>query len=150
MMLFLALTPKAVVLSKYPFPCKLLYTVTLAEHQLTTHLHVENIGTDSLSFQALLHTYHRVPAAATTVTPLKGLSYINKVKSGEVAIENRDGVDVREFTDSIYLNANGDYEIVWDGKPRIQIRAHAFPDVVVWNPAQEAGSKLNDMEDGGW
>jgi len=36
------------------------------------------------------------------------------------------------------------------GMVAIEVRSTGFNDVVVWNPGQEAGRKMGDMEDNGW
>lgn len=130
---------------------KLAYVITLAEHQLSTNLHVTNASTsDPLEFQALLHTYYRAPAAAVKITNLNGLTYTDKTQSGAPsASESRAAVDVTQFTDSVYENAPQHITATWpDGG--VEIKTIGFKDVVVWNPSPVAGSKIGDMEEGGW
>ncbi|KDQ06917.1 hypothetical protein BOTBODRAFT_192744 [Botryobasidium botryosum FD-172 SS1] len=141
----------------------LTYVVTLAAHQLSTDLHVHNPSSDTaLTHQALLHTYiSTAPHSSTTVsvTPLKGLTYFDKV-AGTTKQEEREKVDVKEFTDSVYRGAGsgerpdgGQYKVRWGpegAETGLDVRATNFGDVVVWNPREEAGSKLGDMEVGGW
>lgn len=149
------LTPSSGVYEKYPYACHLTYTVTLAEHQLVTRLQVNNTGPRTMEFQALLHTYHRVPADRVRLTPLQGLTYLNKTKDGApIEIESREEVDVVSFTDSVYENArassSGCYSIKWGGLKRVEVRSNGLEDLVVWNPGQENGAKMSDMEEGGW
>lgn len=136
------------------------YVVTLAEHQLSTDLHVTNTSTSTefppevLEFQALFHNYIRAPANQVLVTPLGRLNYYDKTEATEEAQaipknETRSGVDVRQFTDSVYEDAPQNYEITWPGGG-IAIRTRKLKDVVVWNPQAEAGRKIGDMEEGGW
>jgi glucose-6-phosphate 1-epimerase len=141
----------------YDRPFHLDYVVTLAGHQLSTDLHVKNTASspqDTLEFQALFHTYIRAPSAQALITPLRGLLYYDKTEITEegkttAKEEHRDGVDVHKFTDSVYENAPQSYRITWpDGG--LKVRSKELKDIVVWNPQQEAGSKLSDMEDGGW
>jgi glucose-6-phosphate 1-epimerase len=114
-------------------------------------MHIENTGRSAMEFQALLHTYHRVPMAIATITPLKGLTYTNKTKPGAPKeIEEREAIDAHNFTDFVYEKAGGNYEIAWDGIGSIDIRSMGFKDVVVWNPGKDAGAKMADMEDNGW
>jgi D-hexose-6-phosphate mutarotase len=49
----------------------------------------------------------------------------------------------------VYENASQSYEITWPGGG-IGIKTENLKDVVVWNPQAEAGSKMGDMEKGGW
>ncbi|KAL6304278.1 galactose mutarotase-like protein [Sparassis latifolia] len=152
-----ALEPTAAIQAKFERPFHLAYVVTLAEHQLSTALHVKNTAlssTSPLEFQALLHNYIRAPSNEVLVSPLQALSYYDKTEATEELrstpkVETRASVDVKTFTDSVYENARGKYEIAWPSGT-LEVRAHNFKDVVVWNPQKEAGSKIGDMEDGGW
>ena len=54
------------------------------------------------------------------------------------------------FTDSVYQNASGLYEVKWADGNGVRVKARGLKDVVVWNPQEEAGSKIGDMEPGGW
>lgn len=153
-MSFSALEPNVHTIDRYSKLFKLAYVVTLAEHQLSTDLHVENPSkTESLEFQALLHNYFRVPADKVTITPLKGLSFHDKTETTEEArakpkIELRDEVTVTQRTDSVYENGSLKYRLAWpDGC--LDIRVNNFKDVVIWNP-QEDGWKIGDMEPDGW
>jgi len=152
----LTLEPTASIKEKFERPFHLAYVVTLAEHQLSTDLHVKNTAlssTSPLEFQALLHNYIRAPANELLISPLQALSYYDKTEStdelrSKPKVETRAGVDVKKFTDFVYENAPGNYEITWPSGT-IAIRAVNFKDVVVWNP-QETGAKIGDMEEGGW
>jgi glucose-6-phosphate 1-epimerase len=142
-------------IDEYPFPCKLSYTITLAEHQLTSRLQVDNTGPSVMAFQALLHTYHRLPAQLVRIAPLKGLTYLDKTEPGAPKkTEARDAVNVHAFTDFVYENArtasSGRYTLTCEGVDRIEVQCTGFDDLVVWNPGQDNGAKMSDMENGGW
>ncbi len=128
--------------------------VTLAVHQLSTDLHVDNPSTtETIEFQALLHTYIRAPAEDVRVSPLQGISYFDKTEADELAratpkIETRSEVDVKQFTDSVYENGPLNYKVTWPNGG-LEVKARHFKDVVVWNP-QEEGRKIADMETDGW
>lgn len=129
--------------------------VTLAEHELRTDLHVTNTCTSSdyLEFQALFHNYIRAPANQVVVSPLQNRRYYDKTERTEegrntAKTETRAGVDVREFTDSVYEDGAQEYEVRWPGGG-VAIKVAGLKDVVVWNP-QEEGRKMGDMEEGGW
>ncbi|KAI0093233.1 galactose mutarotase-like protein [Irpex rosettiformis] len=153
----LALLSNANIRSKFDKPFELHYVVTLAEHQISTDLHVKNTGlstTGALEFQALFHNYIRAPANEVAITPLQGLSYYDKTEASEELkarpkSETRAAVDVRTSTDSVYENAPGTYHVTWPGDG-VEIRTKGLKDVVVWNPQEAAGSKIGDMEPGGW
>jgi glucose-6-phosphate 1-epimerase len=153
-----ALGPTPSITAKYDRPFHLAYVVTLAEHQLSTDLHVENTSTSStyppspLEFQALFHNYIAALANDVLVFPLTGKSYLDKTDSsleGKNALktESRAGVDVKKFTDSVYEDAGGRYEVNWPGGG-VEIKTN-LKDLVVWNP-QETGAKMGDMQEGGW
>ena len=135
----------------YDRPFLLRYVVTLAEHQISTDLHVKNIsGQDKLEFQALFHSYLRVPSALVQVTPLRGVRYRDKtVESTPIKTEERDAVRLSQVTDSTYLDASQRYVITWPSG-RLDIRSNNLKDVVLWNPQEALGAKLTDMESGGW
>jgi glucose-6-phosphate 1-epimerase len=58
-------------------------------------------------------------------------------------------VDVRKHTDSVFDDTPGNYEISWPGGC-IDIKTKALKNLVVWNPREELGRKIGDMEDDGW
>lgn len=152
-----ALEPKPSIIEKYERPFSLAYVVTLAEHQLSTDLHVKNTAlstTPPLEFQALFHNYFRAPSNEVLITPLEGVSYYDKTEASEELrsrpkVESRAAVDVKTFTDFVYENAPGAYDVT-SPSGKLGIRTKNFKDVVVWNPHAEAGSKIADMEAGGW
>jgi glucose-6-phosphate 1-epimerase len=149
----LTLEPNDRIRAIYSKAFKLAYVVTLAEHQLSTDLHVENNSTEPFEYQALLHNYIRAPADEVKITPLKGLSYYDKTESTDQARaaaknESRDEVDVKRTTDSVYENGSQHYKVNWSSG-NLDIKTVHFKDVVVWNPQQD-GSKIGDMEPDGW
>jgi glucose-6-phosphate 1-epimerase len=149
------LSPTAQISSKFEQDFHLAYVVTLAEHQLNTDLHVYNPSESArdLEFQALFHNYIRAPASLVRIKPLQNVGYYDKTQQtdeGKAArrIESRAEVDVNNFTDSVYEDASGSYQVTWpDGE--VNIVTKNLDNVVVWNP-QEEGKKLADMEAGGW
>jgi len=154
------LEPTPAISALYTSPFHLSYIVTLSEHQLSTDLHVTNTSTstafpsDNLEFQALFHNYIRAPSKDVLITPLQHKSYYDKTELTELGratpkVETRAGVDVRSYTDSVYDDASGNYEITWPGGG-IALRTTNLKNVVIWNPQAEAGSKIGDMEPGGW
>ncbi|KAI0365247.1 galactose mutarotase-like protein [Pilatotrama ljubarskyi] len=153
----LSLGPNDEIKAQFDHPFHLEYVVTLAEHQLTTDLHVKHTGlstTPPFEFQALFHNYIRAPANDVRITPLTGIKYYDKTEATEEAratpkVENRESVDVKKYTDFVYENAPGRYDVVWPSGA-IEIKTKNLKDVVVWNPQQETGAKIVDMETGGW
>ncbi|KAF8321406.1 glucose-6-phosphate 1-epimerase [Cantharellus anzutake] len=149
------LEPSAGVAAKYDQPFLLEYIVTLSQYQLATELHVTNPATASspLVHQALLHNYIAAsPTSTITISPLTNLTYVDKANGGVEQVESRRLVDVKSHTDSVYKSAPGTYEVRWEGEGGggLDIKTSGFPDVVVWNPHAEVGSKIGDLEEGGW
>ncbi|KAJ7932390.1 galactose mutarotase-like domain-containing protein [Mycena leptocephala] len=147
----LTLDPTPAITALYNRQFNLRFVVTLGEHDLSTELHVKNTSgstdypPDYLEFQALFHNYFLAPANDVLVTPLQNITYFDKTESTEkgkatAKIEERAGVDIRKFTDSVYENASQSYEITWPGGG-IGIKTENLKDVVV---------KMGDMEKGGW
>jgi len=130
---------------------ELAYVITLAEHQLSTDLHVKNASpTNALTFQALLHTYIRAPSKSLHIDGLSQLNYTDKTQTGAPRLpEQRAVVDVLKFTDSVYEDGPQEHKVTWP-EGGMKIKAIGFKDVVVWNPNVEASAKLSDMEEGGW
>lgn len=144
------LDPTPEIQAKYEPLFSVVYVVTLKAHSLTTEIHVTNPSTSvTLTHQALLHNYIKADSATVAISPLQGLQYIDKVNDGALKTETRDKVDVTSFTDSVYKNIHGKVMVRWSGGG-LDVETSGFRDVVVWNPQKEAGSKLADMEDGGW
>ncbi|KAF8629706.1 hypothetical protein AX15_003322 [Amanita polypyramis BW_CC] len=148
-----SLKPDNVIQSVYNHSFHLDYIVTLAEHQISTELHVENTSTDDMEFQTLFHNYIRAPSDEVSITPLQHLVYFDKTDiaaDGQPTqkLESRFAVDVRESTDSVYENAPQDYKVKWESGG-IGVQSLNMKDVVVWNP-QEGGTKIADMEEDGW
>ncbi len=134
----------------FPHPFLLEYHVTLSVHELTTRLVVHNTSAnETITHQALLHTYFACDASTVTVSSLKGKTYLDKTKNYAEGVEEREEVDVKEYTDRIYKDA-GDSFTIKDAEGGIHIRTHGFNDTVVWNPHAEAGRAIGDMEEGGW
>lgn len=129
--------------------------MTISERELATKVHVRNHSDkDVLQFQALFHNYIRAPANDVKITPLTGKNYFDKTETTAEAratlkLEQRKDVDVRKFTDSIYVDGGQAYGVTWP-QGEIRIETEGLKDVVVWNPQETAGKAIGDMEDGGW
>ncbi|KAI0033172.1 galactose mutarotase-like protein [Vararia minispora EC-137] len=146
----LNLLPRPSIAAVYDKPFELAFVVTLSEHQLSTDLHVANPSrTSALEFQALLHTYIRAPAQEVLIQPLSGRRYVDKVDNAAIKEENRGAVDVRHFTDSVYEEVPDKIIVSWPNGGLV-VKKTNFPNVTIWNPGAEAGSRIGDMEPGGW
>ncbi|CAE7195793.1 unnamed protein product [Symbiodinium pilosum] len=140
--------------SVWNFPFSLQYVVSLSAVSLNMTLRIKNTGDAAFPFQALLHTYFRVPnIQEVSVRGLRGRTYLDKVKGGEKAIEAAD-VELPSFTDRVYTGGkdvgSGDgakdvtigqrgggamYAVCNQGT----IAGAPMPiEIVVWNPYEQA------------
>ena len=139
----------------FDLPVLLEYVVTLEERQVGTDLHVTNQSDkDPLQFQALFHNYIRAPANGVKISPLTGKNFFDKTEATTEAratpkLEQRNGVDVQKYTDSVYEDAGQEYDVTWP-QGGMQIKTEGLKDLVVWNPQETVGKAIGDMEDGGW
>ncbi|KAK4058030.1 hypothetical protein OIO90_000769 [Microbotryomycetes sp. JL221] len=137
---------------------KLVYEVQLRDSALVVKLHVK-VPQDgqTLPFQALLHSYLRLPAgikpARVRVAPLKGLTLRDKVQGGAESRETRDVVEVQGpngEVDRVYLQADDNLKITYEGVDgEMSIKKNNLADVVLWNPGPDKGATIADMEKNG-
>lgn len=140
-------------LEKWPHAFVLDYLVKLTADSLTMRLRVTNSGDADFNFQALLHTYFKIPdVAQAAVCGLKGLSYIDKVSGGDTKTESEEKVVLPDFTDRVYINpseAAGEVKITGEADSLLYTVVNAATtqdgtskptpcDVVVWNPYEGA------------
>lgn len=135
------------------FMCR--YTVTISANNLKTTLHVTNPSESDFNFQALLHTYLRLPSeclpADVLVGSLKGLSFTDKVTGGKVSEEQREKLDFKEGeVDRVYDNVPDTIEVTMGHKKVIDINTKSLSNLTVWNPHQEKSDAMGDMEKDGW
>jgi len=151
----LTLQPNPAIGKLYTKDFHLAYVVTLAEHELSTDIHVSNPdSSETLDFQALLHTYIRAPANEVSISPLLGKRYVDKTEKSPEAKntlkeEERAAVDVRTLTDSVYEDAPTEINVSWP-EGGLALNLSGFTTLTIWNPQEEVGSKIGDMEEKGW
>ncbi|CAE7587645.1 HET-E1 [Symbiodinium sp. CCMP2456] len=150
----LALADNEATRSVWNFPFNLEYVVSLSAVSLKMTLRIKNTGDVAFPFQALLHTYFRVPEVQkVAVRGLGGRTYLDKVKGGEKALEAAD-VELPSFTDRVYIggkdivsgNDAKDVTIGQRGGAAMyavcnegSISGKPMPiEIVVWNPYEEA------------
>jgi len=129
------------------------YTVTLHSTKLSTELSVtNNNSSESFSFTACLHNYFRIQdVSKASVTPLKGLTYIDKVQGGKQCTEGSDAVTFTGETDRVYANAPSQIGI-HDQSSKIEYRLETsgFNDCVVWNPSATKAKDIADLGADEW
>ncbi|GAA5832154.1 hypothetical protein JCM11251_004259 [Rhodosporidiobolus azoricus] len=153
------LEPTESIRALFSLPFTLLYTVLLTPQSLKLTLQVQNPSSAiaPLPFQALLHTYFRLPElvlpAHTLVTPLENLSFADKLQGGAVDVERRRVVEVDGpdgEVDRVYYNAPDALKIQYKGRTdAVHVTKKGFESVVLWNPGPTTASKIADMEPSG-
>ncbi|KAF0710177.1 Aste57867_5628 [Aphanomyces stellatus] len=151
-------------LQDWPHAVRLVYTVTVAPHRLTTSLAMTNTDTETWGCQALLHTYLRIPDAAPSltlsalpsvhVTGLQGLEVSDKVTKS-TSVESRAAVAIAAETDSVYKDTPARLEVQLGAGRTVRVEKRAFlldggavkSDAVVWNPWTDKAKGLSDFGD---
>lgn len=137
----------------FPYHYELTYVVTLAAHQLSCDIHVVNRDSEAFRFQALLHNYLAVPDVSQILISgiNAGVNYKDKVRGGSEHAADGGALTITGEVDRVYAKVPGQEVHVDDGQGGgYKVRFRGFEDCVIWNPAAETGSKIGDMEDGGW
>jgi glucose-6-phosphate 1-epimerase len=136
---------------QWPYNFGLIYAVTLTATSLETKLLVRNEGGESFDFNALFHTYLRVPDVTTlAVTGLKSVSYKDKVQKGAEATEERDKLTVAEEVDRVYAKVPGTVTVEDAGKTLYTVERSNLEDVVIWNPWEGSASMADFGPEGGY
>ena len=129
---------------------ELAYSITLGHRTLKLEVEVVNKGKIDLGFTFALHTYYKTPdVTQCLISNLKGLSYVDKVKGGEIVPkETNDPVQVNSFTDRIYIDAPDEVKLKGlIGGRALKLSKHNMSDFVIWNPWQENAKKMADFGD---
>ncbi|KAF8246347.1 galactose mutarotase-like protein [Wilcoxina mikolae CBS 423.85] len=130
---------------QWPFDFGLIYSVVLSKTSLETKLLVRNEGSQTFDFNALFHTYLRVPDVTTVaVEGLKGITYKDKVQKGAQATEERDLLTVDCEVDRVYAGVPGTVTVTDGEKPLFKVERSKLDDVVIWNP-WEGSSGMADF-----
>ena len=144
----LRITDDESTLAHWPFAFELELTVLIEGERLSIELEAVNTGHGAFAFTAALHTYLRV--AEVERARLEGLarqSYRDSARGGERHVDSGDHIAVEALTDRIYTDVEGPL-LLRDGARSLAIQSEGFPDVVVWNPWQQASEQLPDMAAG--
>lgn len=143
----------------FPHDFRLVYTVTLlADDALSTALTVHNTGASEMRFQALLHTYFRIPDIhKISVSGLKGTEYKDKL-TGLSHVSTAETIRFTEENDCIYRNAPSRCSVLLDNEMIVIDRlcthttaagdsANVDADFVVWNPWVAKSKRMADFGD---
>ncbi|GAA5826778.1 hypothetical protein JCM5353_003232 [Sporobolomyces roseus] len=156
------LEPTPSITSLFPLPFSLKYLVSLSPSGLSLSLTVSSPSSAiaPLPFQALLHSYFRLPDSINPtlvkVTPLENLRYTDKILGGAEETERRKEVMVDGpggEVDRVYLRASDRLKLSWGeegaGGGGVEMKKKNLCDVVLWNPGPEKGKGMKDLEEGG-
>lgn len=129
---------------------EVIFEVRLHASTLQMCLTVINRGEASWSFGAALHTYLRVSDLATVrIEGLRGYAYLDQVAAGVKKREDAAGLQFQGEVDRIYPKAPCRV-MLCDGPRKLSIHQQGFNDTVIWNPGQEKGEALADLEADDW
>jgi glucose-6-phosphate 1-epimerase len=123
------------------------YIVTVNE-ELSLELAVTNKSTgDELEFEECLHTYFTVEdISATSITGLKGATYLDKVANFATKTETEDAIRISSEVDRVYFDATGTVEIHDQKLKRaIRIEKKNSASTVVWNPWMAKSQQMPDF-----
>jgi glucose-6-phosphate 1-epimerase len=135
-------------LGPYPFLAEI--TVSLSGRALEVSLRVTNTGSPGFAYTAALHTYLRVAdVRQTVVRGLRNTRYRDKVLGADGVVESAPELRIVGQIDRVYYSAPDDLQVC-EPLRTTSVRATGFPDTVVWNPGEQAGAALNDLEPGGY
>ena len=123
---------------------------------LRTRFIVNNKGTEVFDFQALLHTYYKIPSIQDiAITGLQNKKYLDKLKDSEEFNENSVDIHFAEEVDRIYKSAPPAVNLKIDKENEIKIQMSTSNnsddhDVVLWNPHIAKSKRMGDFGDDEW
>eukprot|EP01147_Barroeca_monosierra_P009243 gene9243-1525_t len=143
------------------FKFRLEYLVTLRNHQLETCLKVLNKSQLPFNFEALFHTYLRIPSIKKVeISPLIGTMKIDKLRDNVLTKEEQDLIGINGEVDSIYVATPNHITVnnvassrlptprdhsTTHTRRRLSIVKGCLPDIVIWNPWVQGCEKIDDL-----
>lgn len=132
----------------HTFACTL--KVSLAGDSLTMALTVSNLGADSFSFQAALHTYLEVGSiGSVSIKGLDDSDFEDTTVAGNNTIKRHTALQAYEPIDRIYFNAPKQQQLE-SARGLRKLQQTGFTDVVVWNPGDLASGFPPDLPQSGF
>jgi len=118
---------------------------------LTQRLEVINKNESApFDFTVLLHTYFAIPdVKIATISPLDGLTLLDKVGGGERSESSR-AVSITGETDRVYFGAPNTIHISDGSASTIVLRKEGFKDLVMWNIWSDKAKGMADLGEGEW
>jgi glucose-6-phosphate 1-epimerase len=137
-------------LAIWPFPFLVALSVILSDTALEMELMIQNTGTTEFQFTAALHNYFRVSRIGDVrISGFKNCRYQNSVTGERDCLDPAELLAIRSEVDRIYLRAPSQIQVQHE-QHSIVLERKGFQDTVVWNPWQELGATLADLEPDGY
>lgn len=139
----------------WPHAFRCTVAVRVAGAALDVALAVENRGDAPFAFTGALHTYLAVcDAVYTHVLGLEQVAYRDKTVKPGGADRPPSGAALAPWgeVDRVYAGAPSAGVTVHDagGRRHLHVSQDGWPDVVVWNPGEDAGAAIGDIAPGDW
>lgn len=133
----------------WPHIFQLQYQVTVRANELLLEMKVTNLGETAFSFTSAMHTYFKVDNLhQTQVHGLGGLSYRDTI-TNQNCIQDEAILKVNAEIDRIYANTQQAI-VIAQAHQQLSLSQTGFSDAVVWNPGEEKGLQLKDLESDGY
>jgi glucose-6-phosphate 1-epimerase len=124
--------------------------VTVGGASLSVSLSVTNPGSDSFTFTCALHTYLRVADIhQTRLEGLGGRAYLDATAGRAERVQEDGALAFAGEVDRIYPAAPEKLSVL-EPERSLRIERSGFPDGVVWNPWEQRGAALPDLEPEGY
>jgi D-hexose-6-phosphate mutarotase len=123
------------------------YWVTVGK-TLTLRLVIANVSAgQDFTYEDCLHTYFHIgDIAATSITGLKGVDYLDKTDNFARKTERAEHIKISQETDRVYLDTTGPVEIHDSNLGRrIRVEKSGSLSTVVWNPWVEKAEQMPDF-----
>jgi len=134
----------------WPFPFLAELTVNLSDTALEMELMIQNTGSTAFQFTAALHNYFRVSQIGDVrLHGLQDCRYQDSVTGEQDCLDSAVSLAIRSEVDRIYMQAPSQVHVRQE-QQSIVLERKGFPDTVVWNPWQELGASLADLEPDGY
>ena len=149
----LAHTSTEETLEQWPHTFRVIYTIHLKQHTLSTSLSVENTGEEPFTFTGALHTYFNLPhVSSAKVAGLGGLSYLDNLQGRKEETESDEPhCVINKETDRVYLSTPNQLTIEDGYGVTYSInKSPSLPDAVLWNPWINKSHAMQDFNNYGW
>ncbi|KAF6203621.1 hypothetical protein GE061_001953 [Apolygus lucorum] len=119
--------------------------VNLSRSQLTLNISIHNpCPEQSFAFELLLHTYLLLQdVTKCEITGFKGCSFLDNTQNLQEFTQETDVITIRKHIDNIYRDTANEHVISQASEGKcIKLSKTNYPDTVVWNPWEDAESRI--------